>query len=94
MKEATDLHKQSELSANYGPNANTSIHNMNMIPDPALQHEQIDEVTETGLNVAEMKVGGIPPPSTPEIYFAKKSMIKSSKRKLFYLNSLYGNFPD
>ena len=67
---------------------------MNMIPDPALQHEQIDEVTETGLNIAEMKVGGMTPSSTPEIYFAKKSMIKTSKLKVFDfdLNSLLGEF--
>ena len=67
---------------------------MNMIPDPALQHEQIDEVTETGLNIAEMKVGGMTPSSTPDIYFAKKSMIKTSKLKVFDfdLNSLLGEF--
>ena len=63
-----------------------------MIPDPALQHEQIDEVTETGLNIAEMKVGSMTPSSTPEIYFAKKSMIKTSKSKVFDLNSQLGEF--
>ena len=64
------------MSANYGDNAQTSIHNLKMPPSP-IANEVIEEVTETGFNVDSNE------PASPEIYFYMKSKFKSSKLGFF-----------
>mmetsp|Transcript_4649 Transcript_4649/g.6124 ORF Transcript_4649/g.6124 Transcript_4649/m.6124 type:complete len:154 (+) Transcript_4649:53-514(+) len=72
------------MSANFGQNAQTSVNHINMMPDSPVQHEQIEEVTETGFNAAEKDHAA----SEPEVYFHMKSMIKNNKvAPLAYLSA-------
>ena len=61
-----------DMSANFGDNAQTSVHHLKMPPSP-IASEVIEEVTETGFNVDNTE------PTSPEIYFYMKSKFKSSK---------------
>ena len=64
--------KLSDMSQN--AKHQTSTNDLNL-PSPVLEHEHIEEVTETGLNTADKQVS-----SQPEVYFHMKSMVKSSKQ--------------
>ena len=73
-----------DISSLYNNNAQTSVHTLQMPPSP-INNEIVEEVTETGFNVADDKN------KTPEVYFHKKSMFKISKfeslRCLLYIKN-------